>query len=443
MSIVISVTLVRAAFHGLTRGRGVQWPPDPVRLLGALKSGAHALDGSALSAIAHDALNRLVEAPPPIITTPLHAPLDHPATYTDRTGLPDELSSTYEEKASRLLTLAPFGMDSSNRVAKPRDGVALADRVLDFEIDIDLSPNEIHALDAAARHVAYFGRSEDAAVVEVFTQPRDTTADDNSRVTWYPLSCHGGDSRGWQANTIEWMDENHARVFFDDPTVSSLPSLPATGYVRPLTYSTDRPQTDQPVLTVVQLRSSKEQHQTPSLLRRLQPRVPSGWKTLPLTASSHQNSGGRLVGLGFYPGDDADTGEAQSLPLADLHAELGAPPADQRQLASLTPKTWTGPARRWTSTTPLRGFPHLMILDDALRREAEQLFGVDVEIIEASTHARTSQEHRWANSAYADGFGLWWVTLEFAQPITGPLQLGASTEHGFGAFLPRKREERS
>lgn len=441
MRIVIRVTLARAAYHGLAHGGRVQWPPDPVRLLGALKSGVHALDDAEASTIAHHVLNRLVGAPPPTITTPLHVPLGHPATYTDRTGLPDRLSSTYEERASRLLTLAPFSMNSSNRDAKPRDGVALAGHVLDFEIDVDLSPDEVHALDAAARHIAYFGRSEDAAIVEVLAQPHDTVVDDDTRVRWYPSFNSGGNSRGWQANTIAWMDENHARVFSDDPTVSSLPSLPLTGYVRSLTYSTDGLQEDQPVLTVVRLPSSRQQHQTPGVLRRVRPHVPSGHMVLPLTASSHPNSDGRLVGLGFYS-DDADPGEAQSL-LTELREVLGAAPEDQRWLTSLMPETWTGPARRWTSTTPLRGFPQLMILEDALRREAQRRFGVDVEVVEASTHTRTSREHRWANSAYTDGLGLWWVTVEFAQPVTGPLQLGGSTEHGFGAFLPGEREERS
>lgn len=82
-----------------------------------------------------------------------------------------------------------------------------------------------------------------------------------------------------------------------------------------------------------------------------------------------------------------------------------------------------------------------MILEDALRQEAQQRFSVDLGVTRASTQVRTSREHRWANTAYTDGLGLWWVTVEFAQPITGPLQLGASTEDGFGAFLPSTREQ--
>ncbi|NMO01849.1 type I-U CRISPR-associated protein Cas5/Cas6 [Gordonia sp. TBRC 11910] len=440
MSIVVRVTLLRATYHGLARDERVQWPPDPVRLLGALKSGVHALDGSPSSATAHSALNRLVEASPPTIRTPRHVRLEHPDTYTDRTGLPLRLSSKYEEQPARLLTLAPFGMDSSNRVTKRRDGVALAGHVLDFEIDVDMPPNEVSALDAAARHIPYFGRSEDAAMVEVQQQARETTDDD--LVAWYPSDDPDGNSRGWQPNTLEWMDENYLRVFSDDPVVSSLPSLPPTGYVRPLTYSTDAPLAIQPAATaliVLPLRVSTDQYRTPRLLGRLHEHklMPSGWKPLPLTASFHQNSDGRLVGLGFYPSDDADTTEPPAQWLPKLHEKLSGDQAQQRQLASLLPETWTGPARRWTSTTPLRGFPQLMILEDALRREAEQRFGLDVEIIEASTHARTRREHRWANSTYTDGFGLWWVTLEFTQPLTGPLQLGASTKHGFGAFLPK------
>lgn len=442
MSFVVSVTLVRAAFHGRTRSGDVQWPPDPVRLLGALKSGAHALDDTALSAAAHSALNRLVEAPPPTITTPHDVLLGHPATYTDRTGLPERISAKYEERPGRLLTLAPFDMDSSNRDAKSRDGVALDGHRIDFEIDLDLPPDEIQALDAAARHIAYFGRSEDAAVVEVLQQPDDSPTDDDRRVTWYPFDTEGG-SRGWQPNTIEWMDECFSRVFANDPVVSSLPSLPPTGYVRPLTYRTVGPQADRPLLHIVRLPEPKEQQLTPSLLRRLHPLIPTGWKALPLTASSHPNSDGHLLGLGLYPCDDADMTVNPSPDLSPLRDELGVLPPVHRQLTSLLPETWVGPARHWTSTTPLRGFPQLMVLEDALKREADKRFGIDVVIVEASTQEQKSRDHRWANSAYTDGFGLWWVTVDFAQPVVGPLQLGSSTEHGFGAFLPRTEEESS
>lgn len=438
MRIVIRVSLVRAAYHGLTRGERVQWPPDPVRLLGALKNGAHAMEDSVLSKIAHDALKRLVEAPPPTITTPRHVQLEHPPTYTDRTGLPDRLSTTYEEKPLRLLTLAPLSMDSHNRTAKPRDGVALAGRVIDYETDANLTPEQILALDAAARHIPYFGRSEDAAVVEVLQQ--HDAAEDDSRVTWYPCPDLKGHSRGWQPNTIEWMNENHSRVFSGDPRMSSLPFLPTAGYVCPLTYSTHGPRAVQPGLVILRLPTPKEQHQTPNLLRRLGPLMPSGWRILPLTASSHRNSDGHLVGLGFYPTGHPDMVGTQPLPFSKLEVVLGKPTSNQRALATLRPDTWTGPARRWTSTTPLRGFPNLIILEDALRQEAERRFSIGIKIVEASTHARTSKDHRWSNSAYTDGYGLWWVTLEFARPITGPLQLGITTEHGFGTFLPEKRE---
>jgi hypothetical protein len=441
VGIVVKVTLVRPAFHGMTRHGGVQWPPDPVRLLGALKSGAHALDASAPASAAHDVLNRLVEAPPPTITAPQHVLLDHPATYTDRTGLPERLSSTYEEKASRLLTLAPFNMDSFNRDAKPRDGVALAGHTLEFAIDVDLTPDEVEALDLAARQVSYFGRSEDAAILEVVAQSHGSAGGDTSGVTWHPSFDSGGTSRGWQRNTIAWLDENHARVFSDDPAISSLPALPPTGYVTPLTYSTASAQTDQPALAIVRLPSSLPQHQTPRLLSGLLSQVPSTCRLVPLTASSHPNSDGRLVGVGIHTQDVAAEGDAARL-ATKLRDALGAPPEDQRRLASLEPGTWTGPARRWTSTTPLRGFPQLLVLEHALRREAQQRFGIDVEIVAASTHTQTPREHRWANSSYTDGLGLWWVTVAFAESIAGPLQLGVSTEHGFGTFLPVMQQER-
>lgn len=438
--ITVTMTLFRPAFHGLdSRGRA-QWPPAPVRVLGALKAGAHALGDPRAANLAHAAIARIAGSPPPVIHAPDAIDLEVPGTYTDRTSLPERLTSSHGSKPQQFLGLQHFDMDSSNRDLKPQGGIALDGRTIDVLVDVDLTSEEIAALDAAAALVPYFGRSQDPAMLEV--RPAEKLPRPAGCVSWYAREDAGGRTRGWQTNTVEWMDENYERVFGDDPASNPLPPLPAEAYTRMLTYSPARVHPGS--MTVVPLGCSIEQHHVRSLFGEMAREIPTGWSTFPLTLSGHAASDGRLVGIGFLGNAGKADDPSPAVVVANAVERAGLRHGRPVRLsAAHEPRTWEKPSRSWVSTTPLRAFPDARVLAFALTQEIADRYSTAVMVREAQTSPARPQDHRWSGEGLTDGFGQWWVTLETTDEVEGPLSLGASTDQGFGMFRPADPATRS
>lgn len=441
MALAVTIRLLRPAFHGLDSQEHAQWPPAPVRLLGALKAGAHALENSQAAMRAHTALARIAGSPPPVIHAPHAKDLRIPGTYTDRTWLPEKLTSVHGSKAVQHLGLEAFGLDSKNRDLKPQGAIALDGHVIDVDIDVDLSPDEVEALDAAAALVPYFGRSQDHAMLQVRSAERGS-APTAHRVSWYPREDAAGPTRGWQPNTIEWMDENYARVFGEDPALNVLPPLPAAAYTRPLTYSPVRVRPGS--MTVVPLEASIPQHRVQGLFLEMSRQMPSGWRAFPLTVSGHAASDGRLVGVGLVgpAGKEGEPSPAMLVLDAVEHSDL---PSGRSVRLSGThePRTWERPSRKWRSTTPLRGFPDARVLAHLLAGEITDRYGTASKLLDAQVAPVRAHDHRWPGEGLTDGFSQWWVTIETTAEIEGPLMLGASTDRGFGMFCPVDSATRS
>lgn len=442
MTLVVSIGLLRSIFHGLDSQGRAQWPPAPVRLLGALKSGAHALEDPPLADLAHAALARIATSPPPVIHAPDARDLQIPGTYTDRTWLPERLiTTTHGSEPGQYLGLGLFGMDSGNRDLKPQAAMTLDGRVIDVHIDVDLPPEEVEALDAAAALVPYFGRSQDAAMLRVRSVEQGS-APPTSGVIWYPHADASGPTRGWGPNTIEWMNENYARVFGEDPTLNILPPLPAEAYTHALTYSPVRVRPGS--MSVIPLKTSVAQHLAPKLFTEMSQQMPTSWQAFPLTVSEHAASDGRLVGIGFL-GPAARTGEPSPAALVLDAVERSGFPEGRSVRLSRThdPCTWEKPSHRWISTTPLRAFPDARVLTHVVVQEIADRYNTTALVREAHAAPIRAQDHRWSGEGLADGFGQWWVTVETAEQIEGPLMLGASTERGFGMFRPNDHATRS
>lgn len=438
--IAVTITLLRPAFHGLDSQGQAQWPPAPVRVLGALKAGAHALEDSHTADLAHAAIARIAGSPPPVIHAPDAVDLEVPGTYTDRTSLPEKLTKSNDSKPERFLGLQLFGMDSKNRDLKPQGGMALDGRVIDVLIDIDLPSDETAALDAAAALIPYFGRSQDPAMIEV--RHAELLPASPTRVSWYPREDAAGRTRGWQPNTIEWMDENYARVFGEAPALNALPPLPAGAYTRTLTYSPVRIRPGS--MAVVPLEFPVEQHRVRKLFLEVAQDLPSGWRAFPLTVSGHAASDGRLVGIGFLTNGGHAGDPSPATIVADAVARSGLRGGRPVRLsAAHEPRTWERVSRRWVSTTPLRAFPDPRVLTFVVTQEIADRYGTTAIVQEAQASPVSAQDHRWSGDGLTDGFGQWWVSIETADEIKGPLMLGASTEQGFGMFRPTEHVTRS
>lgn len=450
--LVIDIHWFRAAYHGQREAREPDWPPAPARLLGALLAGAHQVSSPAVKQAALRTLQSIAASAPPLIDAPLAYPLGVPDTYTEGTWLPQVTTTSTLDKH---LDLGVVSMDSHSRVAKRQDAISLADDLLSFIVDVDLAPDELDALRVAAGHVAYFGRSNDPAdlTVEVVdAEDVEATIPTGTRARWYPRRTSRGSVRGWLPSTLDWYDANHARTFGTDPLVSSLPPIPAHGYVDPLAYdrSNSAAEVTTTAGTVVPLLRSVPQHLVPGLIGEASAALhaaaggrTSAWFAFAATVSGGMHDDGRCVGISLAPRESARpedlTAELASASAAVEHIVRERAAAPGRSIVApraLDPEHWTGPSTVWFSATPLRAFPDERVVRYSVTTALREQFGVGPALLTVRRAPQHAYEERWPNGNLTDGLGQWWCDLVLTAPITGPLVLGAGRDHGFGLFQP-------
>ncbi|SDC21079.1 CRISPR-associated protein GSU0054/csb2, Dpsyc system [Sanguibacter gelidistatuariae] len=457
--LVIDIHWFRAAYHGQREDGEPDWPPAPARLLGALLAGAHQLPSPTAKVPALRALRSIAASAPPFIDAPLARSLGTPATYTEGTWLPDVATA---KTLGKLLDLGVVSMDSQSRVAKRQDAMALADDLLSFIVDVDLPADELEGLREAAGCVAYFGRSNDPAdlTVEVVHEADvHATIPTGHRERWYPRRTSRGSVRGWLPSTLDWYDASFARTFGTDASVSSLPPIPADGYVDPLSYDRTPPVATRTssACTVVPLLRSVPQHLVSALIAEVTSALEDSgqnavggqapaWFTFAATVSGGMHDDGRCVGVGLAPRaevlpDNSDVGPASASAVVERIVLSRAATPGSRSIVgpgALDPDHWTGPESHWFSATPLRGFPDERVIRHMMEVTLRERFGVGLTALTVRQSPLYAYEARWPNGDLADGLGQWWCELHLSAPIAGPLVLGAGTDHGFGLFHPSR-----
>lgn len=454
----ITVSWDRPEYHGLRQDGMVDWPPSPLRLLGALISGAHTLaddpgnrraDGVAASrAMALEAIQKLSEAPPPTIHAPRAYPLDLPGTYTQKSGL-DAAGKGSAKHMKDFLDLSLVNLDTTSRTLKPVDGVALEAPTIVYEVDLNLESALVEALEAAAWMVGYFGRSFDPAGISITRARPDTSS-------LRPLVASpstGGLTRGWTPLSVQWYEINYQRLFGAGGL--PLPAVPDVGYVQPLHYGTDVPARP---LEIIPLPQSVPNHRIPPLLHALLERtsfvLPSQVRLFPVVNAGHPQSDGRCLGIGLVAAYEAESNREQNGPsprdyLAASAAELAPlvwePPLVDYRVGptpnvnawALHTARWTAASAAWVSATPYRGFPDQMVVEYAVTEEIQRRFSIEVEV-SASPSPRKRFEHRWGQQQFSDGLMDWWLELRFPTPVSGPLLLEDNQKFGTGLFVPEQ-----
>ncbi|MCT1556821.1 type I-U CRISPR-associated protein Csb2 [Helcobacillus massiliensis] len=430
----IQIHFDRPAFHGLRDDGSVDWPPSPARLCGALMQGAFGCDESTRET-ALSAIERICAAPHPVLTTPEAIELNIPPTYTDRTALPEKERLT-SGSLSKVMGMSHFGMDSLNRVAKPQNAVALAGTLVTVDIDVQLSKDEHRALGSAANNIGYFGRSHDPASFEVIDPV--LSVNDSHQVTWFPTEHPRGLSRGWNDRTMLRYTINHERTFSTDPDVRDLPLIPAHGFTTSLHYRTVRQNTEDR-MAVFPLRRSVHQSHGRSIVHRVNEVIGRDRRAVLLTSSGSPHARGQIVGVGITSTEGEPVRHSMAAELVEVIGDIERiHPQGKRVHAprAADARYWCRPSRRWRSTTPLRAFPDLRVLELDLKQQCLSELGVAPTAIDASPEPVIASDQRWRVDQYTDGLGQWWAILDFEEPVRGPLALGASRFDGFGAFQP-------
>jgi CRISPR-associated protein Csb2 len=190
----ITVRFPLGVYHGQAAQSAdePEWPPSPLRLIGALLAAAHERPGAEPEAD-RALLARLCEAPAPTIVAPETVAAGEPIEdrSVGRAGeavcLRGATRWAPRNYVGRALSPRNVGRE---RAAVSKVGVAIGDRPVHFAWpDLDLTTRELERLDVLAAEVAFLGTTRSPALVHVADTP---IAEPYG--TWQPL--RGGDAFG-------------------------------------------------------------------------------------------------------------------------------------------------------------------------------------------------------------------------------------------------------
>ena len=445
-----------------------EWPPAPSRVLDAL---VDAGNGSAADGWA--ALEGLYGAPPPMIyATPRVVEQEHAPSYaaTQRAA-----EGEVQGMPGRLALLVQRGPKVS--VADPQVHFVWA--------GIELPGADLDALADRASLVSYLGCADSTALLSISALPPRSGFDAEHQ--WRPLPDGEATqdcvlvnvaspthlAAALRAHTLtDQRDQRRARQrrtrhWYRPPTVLEPPSRVGGGCVW-LQFGDS-----QPAGSAVKIAYSLKA----ALMGRWADHAPAGapwWVTghdtpdgvdyqlarfLVLPAAGHEHADGRLHGACLWIPDGAETQDrtlaaalARTLGAFHVHG-IGAvataeyDPDSRRRRWAATPRRWTGPERQWVTVLPAlndrHGFPTaadvarwcaragLPPADEAsVRVSRRPLLPGGVEL----------REHQIRRPKHRSTRGFAHVSFKLAEPVNGPVAIGAGRSYGLGLCAPDKHQ---
>lgn len=171
----ITVRFPLGVYHGQAAQSAdePEWPPSPLRLIGALLAGAHERPGADPDSD-RALLDRLCNAPSPAIVAPETVALDEPIDVSvARAGEAVRLRGATRwaprNYVDRALSPRNLGRE---RAAVSKVGVAIGDRPVHFAWpDVDLTAAELARLRMLAGEVAFLGTTRSPVIVHVADTP--------------------------------------------------------------------------------------------------------------------------------------------------------------------------------------------------------------------------------------------------------------------------------
>lgn len=466
----ITGTYAATAWDSSANSGAAEWPPSPWRILRALLAVAHErLDTADLESIT-SVISSLSQQPPSYLLPPAvpHHTRHYLPDWDHRTGGTKNTSLT-------LNGMLSLSADLKLYVSWP---------------DVELSGEQQAALDRCTRGLSYLGRAESLVEAELVPEvptgpghdvllpgvldgrgavrvlcPRPSATRADLEITPEHMRKSGfltPPGAQWVAYAAprEVLPELAPVRVVSKPTVvrwaisSRAPFKETYGIL-----ATDRLRS----LQLGRLRRGTEY--VPVSLTGHFPRTPTGQQA---TSTGHDHAhwlwlahGGRLTDLVLWvpAGIDPDalphlarparvsTREDGYTPkgFVDFDLQLVGIGRPDQVATELTAEG--GGSRYWQSSTPYLLTKHMKpnrdlhaLLQDDIRSEWEyrQPQGADIASVEAvnlQPDVRSYRRYRWKEtmSSRRPGFGL---RVEFTDPISGPLNLGALSHFGFGQFRP-------
>lgn len=190
----------------------VEWPPSPVRLIGALLAAAHEADGVDLAA-SRDLLDRLSGAGPPTIIAPRSAVFDDDVdgrnTVAEIRGPARWAPRNHGASEIKKSGLSPRNL-ARERTEVHKGGVIIGDQPVEiYWPALELTPVEMDTFRCLLAEVTFLGTSRSPVVAELLTSD---PPDDEPQRTWEPAAgaFDGTAVRVPDGGLLQAFDTRHA-----------------------------------------------------------------------------------------------------------------------------------------------------------------------------------------------------------------------------------------
>ncbi|HEX4109167.1 MAG TPA: type I-U CRISPR-associated protein Csb2 [Solirubrobacteraceae bacterium] len=189
-------------YHALSSARfdEAEWPPSPVRLLGALLAAAHEAPAIDLS-LARDALQVLCLAAPPVIVGPVDAaPIRGASRWAPRNHGASEL---------RKQGLSPRNL-GRERTAVHKGGTVVGERPVEMRwLDVELTAARRESLARLVEELVFLGTSRSPVIARILDDPPPA----EERDVWEPLPARANgdaDVRVPDERLLDAFDQRHS-----------------------------------------------------------------------------------------------------------------------------------------------------------------------------------------------------------------------------------------
>ncbi|HEY5343839.1 MAG TPA: type I-U CRISPR-associated protein Csb2 [Solirubrobacteraceae bacterium] len=185
----IAIRFPLGVYHARSTSDDAEWPPSPLRLIGALLAAAH---GRHSSDPADDLalIQKLCKAPAPLVVAPDSVAVGEPVEAREAVRLRGAT-----RWAPRNYLTGPVSPRNVGRERAPvnKAGVAIGDRPVAFVWSaLDLDHMEMQRLAALAGDVTFLGTSRSPAILKVDAETHEAASDDGaSEHVWTPAGLAG------------------------------------------------------------------------------------------------------------------------------------------------------------------------------------------------------------------------------------------------------------
>jgi CRISPR-associated protein Csb2 len=239
----ITVSFPLGVYHAQSSSSPAEpeWPPSPLRLVGALLAAAHGRRGGDTAAD-RALVQRLCDAPPPIIIAPDDAPAGAQRQDDAAPRLRGATRWAPRNHVDARNGISPRNLGRTrSEVGKP--GVAIGDRPLHFIWpELTLDDTEMAALTALASDITFLGTTRSPVIAHA-----SATADEGPTTTWQPTDSAVGavEVRVPDRATIAAFDQREAMRRSDGDRVRPAGLVPQIAIGQRIRYA--RPGTAAPV----------------------------------------------------------------------------------------------------------------------------------------------------------------------------------------------------